>query len=121
MGFDSTQVLINGSKLKLTAGAYQLVWGSVNPQELNNSEVVIACDATDGDVDVILPPTSQQQSNFATIAVGKIDNEKDKSVNIYPSGDDTMDGKLSVQLRGQYNSVFIKNLYGSDWTLTGNN
>ncbi len=115
----STQVLISGNKLKLTTGSYQLVWGSLNPQELNNSAIVIACDLTDGGLNVILPPTSQQQSNFATIVVGKVDSAKN-NVTVYPSDGDTIDGQSDTILGGQFDFRFAQNLYGANWTVLAN-
>ena len=118
MAAELTQILIGGSKIKLTKGDYQLVWGSVNPQELNNAQIVVACDATDGEVNVMLPPTTQQQSNFATIWVGKLDSVKN-NVTIYPSDGDTINGQSSAPIPEQYNWGFLQNLNGTNWTAIG--
>ena len=115
MAAELTQILISGSKIKLTAGSYQLVWGSVNPQELNNRQVVVLCDSTDDEVYVYLPPTTQQQSNFAQFVVGKISDDLN---NIYlkPSDGDNVNGNPDYSTKGNFEYFIAQNFDGNNWS-----
>jgi hypothetical protein len=62
--------IVTGSRNVLTAGNYELVWGDINPQALNTEKIIFNVDASGGDVNIKLPPTAQQKTNFVSFYFG---------------------------------------------------
>ena len=114
MASETKIVSIDGSKILLTAGNYQLVWGALNPQELNNQQVAIQADVTAGDVTIALPPTSEPQSGFAKLIIGR-EIASANVLYVAAHDGDTINGKARNAELPNGGYAMLVNLFGNNW------
>ena len=104
--------------MKLTAGAWELVWGTLDPQNLSTQRVIIFSDATDGEVDITLPPTSDPKTKEVQLYIINTSDTTNKSY-AYPADGDTLrgeTGRISVfNGYGKGSGIWLLNLYDSNW------
>lgn len=117
-------VVIDKSRFQLAtaAGDLALVWGDssnsqtpFNPQALPTQEVIISVDSTDGAINIILPPCSEQPSNFVKLWIGKVPSSNN-ILTIYGSGSDTINGAASLSMHNKKSWALFQNLNGTNWT-----
>lgn len=110
-----TKVLIDSNIIRLTAGSYELIWGSLDPQQLQLSKVTVLIDETDGSVDILLPPTTDTQSKYAQLIVA-ITTEQGNSVSVSAFDGDTFNGGDALAEFSGYGKMFqCSYLFDSVW------
>ncbi len=112
-------VLLSASTTKLTAGSYQFIWGSLDPQQVPLAKVIIATDTTDGDISIILPVTSDEKSKSAGFFITKI-NDDDEAHSVTVSADtdagDLLQGDTkSLEMETFGRAIILQNPYGNNW------
>ena len=109
------QVVIDSNYITLGVGHWELVWGSVDPQQLGKKQIRIACDLSGGSMIVTLPPAATEQSYNAELFFCNVSGG---GVIIHRYGTDTINGHpLTPPLTLQYQMGICTNKYGSNWTL----
>lgn len=111
----SLPYLINSNNFTLPAGDYQFVWGSVDPQQLATQKVIVGCDTSSGDVNIILPQSGSPQSNNVILYISKVTADGN-AVNVSPADGDLLSGDIvSLQLGGLYVTAVFINFFVNNW------
>lgn len=106
---------VNSNNFTLTAGDYQLEWGSVDPQQLATEKVIISCDTSSGDVNVILPQSGSPQSINTLFYIAKVTADGN-AANISPADGDLLSGNPdSIQLGRKYQTITLINFFLNNW------
>ncbi len=112
----ATDFTINSNKITLTAGSWKLIWGSLDPKQFDTSKIVIGADVSDGNVNIILPPTNTPQSLNSNIIITTIPPDKEDKAIIYPIVGNTINGRypITIELISGKGATFY-NLVGHNW------
>ncbi len=117
-------VVIDKSRFQLAtaAGDLALVWGDssnsqtpFNPQALPTQEVIISVDSTDGAINIILPPCSEQPSNFVKLWIGKVSDD-DNVITVNAFAENTINGASRLSMHNINSWALFENLNGTNWT-----
>lgn len=109
-----TQYLINSTSFVLTAGDWQLNWGSIDPQQLTTNKIAIIADTTINNVSIELPPSSEEQTNNVQFYIVKA--VAANVLNINAAGGDSINGNPVLTINSQYSAAFLQNLFLTLWT-----
>lgn len=108
--------LINSTEFTLKAGSWKLIYGSVDPQQLATAKVRIACDGAGGNVDVMLPSTSAQQSGNADLYF-VLTNSGGGGLSLYPADGDLLNNSTdSLPIPSANVAILVQNVFGNNWS-----
>lgn len=109
-------ILLNSNYITIGVGQWQLVWDSIDPQQLPLRQIRIACDTTIGSMIITLPPAATEQAKNVELFFCSIGNGG--GVLFHRHGSDTINGHPAAPpLTLQYQIGIYFNAYGANWTV----
>lgn len=91
-----------------------------SPYQLDDNDTVILVDATNDDVELLLPGDGDDGGDYGRVYFIKRIDSSGNSVDITPDGSDTIDGAASYSLSSQYEYVnLVYALSGGHWFIFG--
>lgn len=109
----ATPYLINSTEIVLTAGDWQLSWGSIDAQQVTTSKISIGADTSGGNVSVQLPQSSAQQSTNAQFSLIKATADGN-SLFINAGSGDTINGSSTQTITTQWKAAVMQ-LFLTNW------